>query len=226
MSTNIEIPVNGWLEALDKCDRLKAVLGHDARFEDGTLSVSLDVVDRAIAHSLDAPDMTPPKEPHVTLRDDRAIALTPEQELELAAIHADHAAAFFAAGGDRALEREAWRIRHWEQQSLRQRAIAPYLRQDASDGFTLVYGDCRPFLADDTGVLVLECPTGRPLTCHTLIHFTHPASPEERAFREWNVTSDRVISYWVEGIDDGARVRLQNPAAPINALSLRRMLAG
>lgn len=225
MPESITIPLRSLQEAFTKLTELKAILGHTARLKDGLkLSVDLNHIDTLIESSMEKkarsrsqfeipPSAIPPVE-----RIDRVIFMTAEHQLELLKIDTEYEMAFSNADGvweriEKAREEHLAAKRH-----LRLDILAVFVSIDTS-GLTLIYGD-RLF---DSAV-VLDNPDGRARTVDTLIHYTHPVSPEELYLREQRVSAKRIIRYQVPGLDDGDWMRQDEPQSDLDADAFRKII--
>lgn len=223
---DIPIPVSTWIEALEICEALGATLGSQATYDDDVnrLTVKLEVIEQAIACSLEAVKEPESDAPRATAHIDRAIALQPSEQLQLDIIKASYIERYAAAKGDVTAQCKAFQLRAKELQIFREQVIAPYAKKDI-DGFTVVYGPL-----DVAGILprplVRRLPGSLPISADTIIHFRMPENATEQYWREQKVSARQIVRYFVEEIDDGSRDALENPRTTIDARVLRSLVLG
>ncbi len=220
----VSIPCRSLVESIDTLTQLKATLGQNCHInlDTFTLQVSLELIDHCIAQDLQTPP--PPRfaEKPPIVRIDKPIRMLPYRELELAKLQSAFYQNWTAAANDYRLQRQAHHEYQYHCSQLRDRIVAPYARTDVS-GLTLVYGkleaDSRtpPFLS-------LDYPNGQAITVQTLIHYTHPSSAEELALREQRIQAERIIRYYVPGLDDAAWVLQNEPRDRLDAIGWRTLI--
>jgi len=219
--SSISIPHNSLLDSLETLHRLGAVLGQDAVINtDYTLQVQMTHIDDLIIQQLrQNPAPEPPERIAPPERIDRVILLDNSQEIERAQIEANFLEAWEAASNPEA-QTEAYEQRNRERRELRLRAISPFVQLDVLPERTLVYGTGRFDFAE-----CIPRYDGRSRQVHTLIHHTHPTSPEELWLREHKVIAERIIRYRIKGLDDADWDRQNQPRGEIDAKALRGIVA-
>ncbi|MBD2019323.1 hypothetical protein H6F43_03885 [Leptolyngbya sp. FACHB-36] len=202
-------------------EQFQAVFGRDCFLLDHfNLRVSLDVVDRMISRSLER--STPPP-PHVLTpappeRIDRTIDLTQAQQLQLLEIDLQFQSDWIASE-NREAERAARRSWQQAKEMLRRQVITPLITADAT-GSTLIYG----FGHHASSITVLDSPDGKRYQVDTLIHASHPVSPEDLYLRELRVEAGRIIRYRIPGLDDAAWMKQNEPRGPLDPQAWRSLL--
>ncbi|NER78441.1 MAG: hypothetical protein F6K42_02470 [Leptolyngbya sp. SIO1D8] len=184
-----------------------------------TIEVPLTAIDKAIQSYLEekssavAESILPkPTEPE---RIDKRLVLSPVEETQKTGIEAEFLAN--TIGADAEQKQAAYNNFIEAQRLLRQEVVLRAIRLDAEPD-TLVYGLNIP------GVSFIRWPDGIHRRCKTLIHGTHPVTPEEEYLRELQVTCDRIIRYYVPGLDDAAWQRLNQPVYwPMNPQDWREL---
>ena len=162
------------------------------------ITVPWQAVDTAIAtrlrrnrqHVTTAPET--PTEPALPERLDIAISLDPGSPAQVQAMQAK---AQWIADTHAGI-RNATKIYHGRLQVIRDGLVLAHAMQ-AIEGKTLAYGAHIP------GARLVQLD-GIPRRCNTLIHLTHPTSPEELFLREAQIECDRIYRYHVPGLDDAA----------------------
>lgn len=71
-------------------------------------------------------------------------------------------------------------------------------------GHTIIYGLSHP-QAESIGC------DGIPRSCNTLIHGSHALSPEDEYLRERQITCDRIVRYFIPGLDDAQWSLINQP---------------
>lgn len=149
-------------------------------------------------------------------RIDRTIVLTDAENTKRMKVDADFLAAIAQA------RTEDDRLKSYQEQrnaysQIRQEAVSRNIPADAQ-GKTLIYG---PHFVNGSTIAA----DGIFRTCSTLIHATHPVSPEDEYLREAQVQCDRIVRYRVLGIDDGQWQLINQPLHwPMTAEDWRQML--
>ena len=212
ISNPISIPTDSLLSGLEKINRLSLTLGQDCQIWPDHILLDLGAIDR-----LKAPPTTQPEFIQTTRRDVE-IQLSPESNLQSLQIDAEFTRDWANAEGDRELERIA-RAKHLRAKAeLREQIITPYVLEECMAGKILLYG------GDILLAYCLPFPDGRAWTVDTLIHFSHPGSPEELYVRERRVTAREIIRYRVPGLDDAAWERQNEPRGMLDAIGWRELL--
>jgi hypothetical protein len=223
MSDSVVIPHHSLLECLQTIQRLKLVLGRDCQFDESfDLRIPLQTVDRLLEDGLNQPDLTSPVKTLLTTtaeRIDRVIDLIPDLQLKALQISNQFQADWAAAGDDRGMERLARRRQLEAQRELRLEAIAPYVMADIVYGSTLLYG------LRFEGVIPLQYPDGKAYVVKSLIHQSHPATPEDLYLREVRAVAEKIYRYRVPGLDDGDWFRQNEPRSTLDAQGWRKLLA-
>lgn len=219
MSDNIVLGFGSLLEAVTRVNLLGCQLGKDCKIlADDSLSISLDWIDEQVADGLKRRPRSLSGEPVPVERIDRQLYLSTEDEQAYAQIDADYLEDWLAADGN---PREADAIaerRRMQLRNLRLQVVDKFIRYDIQ-GKTLIYGD-RSFPKAD----YLIFPDGAAHAVETLIHYTHPGSPEEEWLRERRITAQRIIRYRVPPLDDAAWIGLNQPTTSISARRLREII--
>jgi hypothetical protein len=215
-----------------RCDRqrspsgiansLSLIVGQQGcRLDGQNLTVPLDAVDQVLVAALqDAAPLTPEAQPSSTQvepqRITRRISLEGSNQLEFLSLKAK-----FLEASAAATDSEARGIAYQKFQDgcrlLRDRMVAEVAKADCLETPTLVYGARLP------GATAIV-PDTRPRQCHTLIHATNPASPEDLYLREMNIRCDLVIRYQVAVLDDAVFSRQNEPLRwPMAASDFREL---
>lgn len=177
------------------------------------MSIPMGAVDKQIEAYLRSQPTAPAPDSaaleYAPQRIDREIALTPVEEAERLKIEAQFLAATDKTAGYRAMMTA--------RDALRTTAVLRNIPLDVQ-GLTLIYG-----LAHDK-CLTIGCD-GIHRHCHTLIHGTHATNPEDEYLRELQVTCDRIVRYYVPGLDDGRWQLLNQPLRwPMTPQEWRQLL--
>lgn len=219
MIDDVVVPISGISQALEIARRLGLKLPDDAAVSDGELVLSGDWIDRAIhAYVRSQPKRQSTVASVEPRRIDRAVKLGAAEEAKLAAIQRNFGAD--ARGVSQEADSQAvFDYRNEQLARLRLSIITPIAQGDVS-GITCVYG------GELAGALTLEQPCGEALECDTLIHLSHPCSPEDLHLREMGIRARRIYRYHVPGLDDAAWARQNEPLRwPMTALEYRQLLA-
>lgn len=159
------------------------------------LAIDMDAIDRLVENYLKSPvQPQPPKLPSTPQRIDRVVHLQIPEEVQLLKIQARWQEAIARAQTDD--ERiAATRRARIERAGLRLSVITPVAQGDVGS-ITYVYG------GQLSGAMPLRQSSGECLECDTLIHLTHPCSPEDLLLREKNIKARRIYRYRVPKLDD------------------------
>jgi hypothetical protein len=98
--------------------------------------------------------------------------------------------------------------------------VGDILRQRGQDGSVLIYGNLQGW----AGAEILPYPDGRSRNVHSLIHFSHPASPEELWLREHRVRSTFIYRFHIPGLDDAEWAAQNEARQPFSDVVWRRVL--
>lgn len=218
MTRDIKVPVDSLADALGIARKLGLSLADDTILRGDTLTISGD----AIAEMLEAyvRGQERPQPPAIAIeprRIDRTVKLSPADEATVWGIQRDLG---IDAGGvthDDDL-RAIVQYRAERLAKLRLSIITPIAQGDVS-GITYVYG------GELVGALTLAQPTGERLECDTLIHLSHPCSPEDLHLRELGIRARRIYRYHIPGLDDAPWARQGDVLRwPMTALEYRELL--
>lgn len=211
-------------EALDTASSLQAKLAVEAWLVPNTfnLRVSLDHVDNQIIKHLKQVQLdtgtvvTPASEP-VWL--DYEVDLETEALAQLAVFRAKFANEWNAANGDAIAEKSAYLRVLRRKQELRFKLLRDRVALDATPE-SLIYG---PSAAN----FPCECipkPDGKARVVTSVIHLSHPTSPEDLYLRHQRIICDRIIRYHIPGLDDPEWIRQNEPRSQMDARAWRELL--
>ena len=204
--TPITIKNPSLLAAIQRVQAIEATLGSQAQIDSVTFNVTvgMDHVDQMVERSLTATPLPAPTEPRDPQRIDRDIPITPDHLRLYNLILEGYSREFASADGSQILLKAAKARREQGIHDLRMSLIRPIAVKDVQ-GSTCVYG----------GSLEGATTIGRehrPKECDTLIHLTHPISPDDLLERESRPLAKRIVRYRILGLDDAAWER-QNQSA-------------
>jgi hypothetical protein len=219
-STFIVLPHTSTSEAIDTAQSFGGVFGKDCFLQsDNSLKIALDLIDDLIVQELRTPPAAPVAIPQEEpTRIDRTISMDMAQEIQLAQIEVDFLADWETAQGDRAAENAAFKKRAIAKKMLRSRVLTPLVQMELSPESNLAYGG---FFDRAT---CLDWPDGKARTAHTLIHFSHPSSPEELWLREQRVNCRLILRYQIPGLDDAEWIRQNEPRQDLDCSGWRSLL--
>jgi len=216
----ITIPHTSLNAALETAEYFGAAFGKDCLLEPEShnLRISLDLVDSKIVEALEiSPTPLPTPQKFSPTRTDFTLELDTANQARLAEIELVYLQEWEAANGDLDAQDIAYRDMRTAKKALRSQFLTSLIEAAAGPG-TLVYGG---WFANAT---CLERPDGQWRRVETLIHFTHPVSPEDLYLRECRVTCDRIIRYHIPGLDDAEWIRQNEPRQRLDAAKWRSLL--
>lgn len=221
--STISIPSDSALKSIEILNQFSATIGQDGWIHDGSVTLSVDLIDEAIVRAMQEPKLPRPEE-RIAAQIDREIPIPKVMAQKLTDIDLEFLTAYQNSTG--VARPSIFKDYCRRRREVRNKIVAPYARQDiaSSTGLVITYGKVPGFIPDPKAIITLTRPDGRAYTCTTLIHYTHPSGAEERYLRECRIQCDRIIRYFVPGLDDPDRARQDEPREPLTPLKWKEML--